>query len=164
MKHLDPAAHLLRSTALGVSAVTLLIAVACQRGDGGLTRLQIQRASGGSAALQAEIADTPEELQKGLAGRSGLATDRGMLFVIEKRGPGFWMKDVSIPLSVAFVGRCGEIVDIQDMEPLNLFFHDTPYDFRFGLEVNGGWFGSHAVRVGDRLVLPGALRSKDCPT
>jgi uncharacterized membrane protein (UPF0127 family) len=85
-----------------------------------------------------------------------------MLFVIEQRGPGFWMKDVNFPLTVAFIDRCGKIVDIQDMEPNSLEFHDTQHDFRFGLEVNGGWFESHSVNVGDRIKLPPALRSSDC--
>ncbi len=128
----------------------------------GLTELTIS-GSAHEARVRVEIADTPAELETGLSGRSSLPADQGMLFVIEQRGPGFWMKDTRIPLAVAFVNRCGNIVDIQEMEANSLDFHDTPQEFRFGLEVNKGWFSSHGISPGDRVQLPPDLRSSGCP-
>src|SRR5258707_1045665 len=101
-------------------AGALLVALACLAvagcgGQSSVTSLRIDRQSGGAVKVAVEIANTPATLERGLEGRTALPEGRGMLFVIEQRGPGFWMKDVSFPLSVAFVDRCGAIVDIQDM-------------------------------------------------
>jgi uncharacterized membrane protein (UPF0127 family) len=85
-----------------------------------------------------------------------------MLFVIEQRGAGFWMKDTTIPLSVAFIAPCGEIVHIAHMEPLTLQLHSTPLEYRFGLEVNRGWFEAHAIAIGDTVKLPEELRVSGC--
>src|SRR3990172_4928018 len=133
------------------------------RGKGSdVTRLEIRTAAGRTANLDVEVADTPAKLAAGLSGRDSLARGQGMLFVIRQRGAGFWMKDVSIPLSVAFVSRCGVILDLQDMAPFDLTLHDSPLDYGFGLEANQGWFEENSVRVGDRLVLPPSLLGEGC--
>ncbi len=45
----------------------------------------------------------------------------------------------------------------------SLAVHDTPGPFRFGLEVNQGWFERNGVGVGDRLELPlTMLREAGC--
>lgn len=115
-----------------------------------------------NAYLEVEIADTEPERNVGLSGRSSLGANDGMLFVIPVRGPGFWMKDTTIPLSVAFIGNCGEIVAIADMQPLSLEIHGTDRAYSFGLEVNQGWFGSHGIDVGDKVNLPSEVRPAGC--
>ena len=85
-----------------------------------------------------------------------------MLFVIPQRGAGFWMKDTLIPLSVAFLGPCGEIVAIADMEPLSPQLHNPDRPYGFGLEVNQGWFSNHGLGVGDKVVLPDGLKPAGC--
>jgi uncharacterized membrane protein (UPF0127 family) len=72
--------------------------------------------------------------------------------------PGFWMKDTLIPLSAAFIERCGEIVAIVDMEPQSLQIHNTPREYWFGLETNQGWYGRHTIAVGDSVELPSDLK------
>ena len=69
-----------------------------------------------------------------------------MLFVIEQRGPGFWMKDTRIPLTVAFIDACGAILAFTDMEPFSLSLHNTEQPYSFGLEVNQGWFARNFYR------------------
>ena len=145
---------------LGLSLV--LVACGSPREESGLTRLEIRTAAGRTATLDVEVADTPAKLAAGLSGRDSLARGQGMLFVIQRRGSGFWMKDVSIPLSVAFVSNCGVILDLQDMAPFDLTLHDSPLDYGFGLETNQGWFEENSVRVWDRLVLPPSLLDEAC--
>jgi len=149
-------------TRYGAAGLLLLFTAACAgEGDRFIT-LEVGAAGGAAAAIVVEVADTPAALDKGLSGRDSLPSNQGMLFVITQRGPGFWNKDVSFPLSVAFVSRCGVIVDIQDMAAHSQHFHDTPHDFRFGLEANLGWFERHGVGVGNRLRLPEALTGSGC--
>ncbi len=100
-------------------------------GDDGRRTLTLSAPDGRTARLRVEVADTPRLLERGLAGRAGLPRDGGMLFVIERRGAGFWTKDVSFHLSVAFISECGEIVAIADMEPYSLDRHDTEQPYRF---------------------------------
>ncbi len=104
--------------------------------------------------LSLELARTAEERARGLMFREGLEADAGMLFVFE--GPvlaSFWMRNTLVPLSIAFLSEQGEVVDIQDMEPLSDELHTPPVHYWFALEVNRGWFTEHGVGVGDRLVL-----------
>jgi hypothetical protein len=127
-----------------------------------LASLPITTRNGTTAQLKVEIAQTQAQLNQGLSNRKVLDADAGMLFVLPVRGPGFWMKDTTIPLSVAFISKCGEIVDIQDMQPLSQDLHSTPLDYRFGLEVNQGWFAKHGVAAGDKVALPAELRQAGC--
>src|SRR5262249_22137789 len=115
-----------------------------------------------SVPLRVEVVRTAEERAKGLSGRKSLDHDAGMLFDIPVRGGGFSMKDTSIPLSVAFIDACGRIVDIQDMQPNAAPLTSSPLTYRFGLEVNQGWFRDHGVSVGDAVSLPPELRQAGC--
>jgi uncharacterized protein len=137
--------------------------LACSSAGREKLELPIERLDGTYARLSVEVADTPEKREHGLAGRLSLPRDSGMLFVIETRGRGFWMKDVAVPLSVAFSDSCGYILGITDMEPFSLDLHDIEQAYRFGLEVNRGWFKDARVASGDRLILPAELMDPGCP-
>ena len=132
--------------------------------SGGIERqpLTIVTAQGDVAYLDVEVADTTDERSVGLSGREDVPDGTGMLFVIPQRGAGFWMKDTLVPLSVAFLGRCGEIVDIQDMQPLSLDIHQAEPDYSFGLEVPLGWFAQHGIKVGDLVSIPKGYRLDGC--
>jgi hypothetical protein len=150
--------------ALGLLLLLMVAASACSGSPSGEPNdtISLTSTSGRTARLRIEVADTQEERQKGLSMRESLDANAGMLFVIEQRGPGFWMKDTTIPLSVAFIAACGEIVAIADMQPLSLQIHTTERDYRFGLEVNQGWFARNGIAVGDRVQIPAAYRQPGC--
>ena len=64
------------------------------------------------------VADSPEERRVGLMGVEALDEDGGMVFVFDGEQDGsFWMKDTLIPLSIAFWGDDGRLLDILEMEP-----------------------------------------------
>jgi uncharacterized membrane protein (UPF0127 family) len=156
----------LRITA-SLLAALLTVATACssaggQEQDDGLVRLRFVNRSGDSATLRVEVADTAAERQQGLSKRESLAPDTGMLFVFEQRGRGFWMQDTGIPLTAAFIDRCGTIVALADMQPFTTDIHQTERDYSFGLEVNQGWFKDHGIAVEDRVELPEDLRGDSC--
>lgn len=51
-----------------------------------------------------EIADTPEERERGLSGRSEIPDDYGMLFVFPEKGEyAFWMKEMMVPIDILWL-------------------------------------------------------------
>jgi uncharacterized membrane protein (UPF0127 family) len=54
--------------------------------------------------IQLEVANTPNEQEKGLMFRPPLADDRGMLFIFKPARPvAFWMKNTPSPLDIIFL-------------------------------------------------------------
>lgn len=107
--------------------------------------------------LHLEIADSPEEIRRGLMHRKKMQKDTGMLFIMPQVKPlSFWMKNTYIPLSIAFIREDLEIVRILEMKPL-----DTSLRYRSGkackyaLEVPQGWFSKHGIEAGDSIVFLG---------
>ena len=152
---------------LPLAAVAIAL-IACSSGAtpdpvaDGRQVLRLLNGDGEAVILRVEIANTAASREVGLSGRDSLGADEGMLFVIEQRGPGFWMKDTRIPLTVAFIDACGAILAFADMEPFSLSLHNTEQPYSFGLEVNQGWFARNSIGVGDRLEIPPALRQPGC--
>ena len=119
--------------------------------------------SDGSVIVDAEKAETAEQRQLGLMFRDSLGPDEGMVFLFfEETASAFWMKNVEIPLSIAFFDQDGTILKILDMEPCEsdpCEFYDPLYDdgravTYFGaLEVNQGMFEEWGVEEGDRITV-----------
>ena len=102
--------------------------------------------------LTVETADTLESQEKGLMGRESLDENRGMLFVYERDAKkSFWMKNTTIPLSIAYIAADGTIREIYDMEPLSTRTVDSRYSVRYALEVNQGAFDRHGIKAGDKV-------------
>ena len=100
--------------------------------------------------IRVEVAKTEEERSRGLMERASLGKDEGMLFIFEAEGiHGFWMKNTLLPLSIAFIDKEGNIVQITDMEPRTLSVHDPPKPVLYALEMNRGWFATNRIKAGD---------------
>jgi uncharacterized membrane protein (UPF0127 family) len=167
----------LRPLLLPVALLVLLFA-ACSGGDGddgdggsdggngdpSTVTLNVVDQEGRSERLTVELARTPTERAIGLMFRDQLAEDGGMLFVFAAdTGSGFWMRDTTFALSVAFIREDGTIIDIQDMEPLTDDLHYPPQPYRYGLEVDQGWFGRNDFGVGDRVEIPAEVNTPEAP-
>jgi len=101
------------------------------------------------ARVNVEVALRAAERQRGLMYRSELGENWGMLFVYEREEPlVFWMKNTTIPLSIAFLDRRRVVRDIQDMTPLSEAQHAASAPVMYALEVNHGWFARHDVTPG----------------
>jgi uncharacterized membrane protein (UPF0127 family) len=114
--------------------------------------------------LTVELAATPEARVCGLSNRLRLFNDHGMLFIYPTPGPRtFWMKDTSIPLSIAFLDDNGRIISIQRMTPMQT---DERYrstqPVRYALEMNQGWFADHGIGIGNivEMTLPAGIEIK----
>jgi len=106
----------------------------------------------GKQKLTAEVAATPEQRQTGLMYRFSLKPDHGMIFVFEQPEPqAFWMKNTYVPLSIAFIGSDGRIVNIEDMAPRDESRHWSAGPAQYALEMRKGWFAEHGIGPGDRV-------------
>ncbi|MDQ4002491.1 MAG: DUF192 domain-containing protein [Actinomycetota bacterium] len=113
-------------------------------------------ASGGQRVeVEVEIADDYAEHLRGLMERTELAENAGMLFVFDREQQlSFWMRNTLIPLSIAYIDAEEQIIDIQDMQPLDETSHPSAEPAMYALEVNQGFFDEHGVGVGDEVELP----------
>lgn len=98
------------------------------------------------------IADDDATRSYGLMYRMRLAEDKGMIFHFpQETNAAFWMKDTLLPLSIAFFGVDGRILEILDMEPCleePCPFYDPGVTYRGALEVNQGAFDAWGIGVG----------------
>ena len=100
--------------------------------------------------LVAEIAATDAARMTGLMNRFSLQPDHGMLFIFRQAQPqAFWMKNTYVPLSIAFVGADGRILNIEDMAPLTESPHPSRGPALYALEMKKGWFAQHGIEAGE---------------
>ncbi len=106
------------------------------------------------ASLNVDVAGTRAERGKGLSGRKELAEDSGMLFKFDTdTDTAFWMKDTSIPLSIAFIDSSGTVLAIEDMEPFDSASVRPHGKYRYAIEVNRGWFEANGVTPGSKATI-----------
>ena len=100
--------------------------------------------------MDVELAESTQQQAKGLRFRQTLAENAEMLFVFPApQRVSFWMKDASIPLSIAFIQSDGKIIQIRPMQPND----ETPVQslsdrVTYALLVNQGWFERHGIAAG----------------
>jgi uncharacterized membrane protein (UPF0127 family) len=100
----------------------------------------------------AEVAATEATRTTGLMNRFSLQPDHGMLFVFrEPRPQAFWMKNTYVPLSIAFIGSDGKILNIEDMAPLTESTHPSRGPALYALEMKKGWFAARGIAAGDAV-------------
>jgi uncharacterized membrane protein (UPF0127 family) len=103
----------------------------------------------GGHRVTSEIAAQPDDRQQGLMFRESMPGDHGMLFVFPREQVlSFWMRNTTLPLSIAFADAAGKIVRIADLEPLDESPVTSVGPARYALEMNRGWFREHGVAVG----------------
>ncbi len=135
------------------------VAIGCNDGEGEtvptgsdgapLTRITFVNKEGDEIDLFVEVADTPEERQRGLMFRQSMPENQGMLFVFEQEGQySFYMRDTLLPLSIAFVEGEGDILEIEDMQPLTEDLHSPDEPYLYAIEANQGWFDRHGIGAG----------------
>jgi uncharacterized protein len=105
--------------------------------------------------VEAELAYTQELRSYGMQGRPPPLPDHGMWFVYERPFKAvFVMKTVSFPLSIAFVGDDGKIVNIEKLNPGDLHRAVAQEDVRYILEMRQGWFEARGIKPGDKVEFP----------
>jgi uncharacterized protein len=122
------------------------------------TVVRIRTADGPIARVDAKVAATDEQRQRGLMEVEELPDGAGMLFVFQdERAGGFWMRNTLVPLDIAYVHADGTIGTILAMDPCEeaaaadcpTYVPETPYVT--ALEVPQGWFARVGVVEGDTV-------------
>jgi uncharacterized protein len=102
--------------------------------------------------IEAEVAATDANRQRGLMQRRAMPPQHGMLFVFtENNTHCMWMRNTLLPLSVAFVDSDGVIINIEDMQPQTEDNHCAKVPARYALEMNLGWFSQRGIKRGSKL-------------
>ena len=87
-------------------------------------------------------------------GPTKLPENEGMLFIYRREEIlSFWMKNTTIPLSIAFIDKKGIITEIRDMKPLGMDSIRSAKPAQYALEVNRGWFTKNGIKVGSKVEL-----------
>ena len=86
--------------------------------------------------------------------------DSGMIFAWDrKKIQCMWMKNTSIPLSIAYIEDTGEIIGIYDMVPLSRKSVCSKKPALYALEVNKGWFKKNGFHVGDFININAVIQN-----
>ncbi len=112
----------------------------------------------GSTEVAIEIADSPEEWEKGLMNRASLGENDGMLFVFpDEKQRSFWMKNTLLSLDIIFISSDLTVVDIKkNFQPCRSFFcesYKSSGDAQYVLEVNANFTDRHNIKIGDKIKL-----------
>lgn len=113
---------------------------------------------GESIVIDAEIAETGDQHQRGLMFRDHLDPRAGMLFVFNRQQPvTFWMKNTLIPLDILFFDAAGNLVSSTTMEPCRVDGDACPLypsaaPARYALEVHAGFVSQYQIERGWTLL------------
>lgn len=111
----------------------------------------------GHHTIQTEVVREHAAMMRGLMHRTYLPRYSGMLFIFNKaKRYCFWTKNVSFPLSIAFLDGQGKVINIEDMDPVSSRRHCAIAPALFALEVNKSIFQTAAITPGRAVLgLPG---------
>lgn len=104
----------------------------------------------GRHRLKTEIARTTDQIRAGMMFRESIGEDEAMLFVFYRaHRASFWMKNVTVELSVAYLDAEGRILEIHELVP----GEEKPVEassaqVQYALETSRGWFERHDVGPG----------------
>ncbi len=105
--------------------------------------------------LKVEVADSPEEIRRGLSGREKLGDNQGMLFVYDGYYlPRFWMAEMRFPLDIIWI-KDGTVVGFEEnLPPLKdnrpIYYHPKTF-VNCVLEVPAGFSARTDLKIGDRV-------------
>ncbi len=104
----------------------------------------------GAQELVTEVAHTDLEIHAGMMFRETIAENEAMLFVFDRpEYRAFWMKNVSVPLSCAYIDPDGVILETHDMTPQETKPIESASDrIQYVLETKQGWFDRNRVSTG----------------
>jgi uncharacterized protein len=112
--------------------------------------------SSGPHRFTVELAETREQMRRGLMFRQSLAPDAGMLFDYKQpKVATMWMRNTLIPLDMLFVDAQGRIVNIHERavpQSDNRIAAAAPV--RAVIELNGGTAARLGIEPGDRVLHP----------
>lgn len=109
--------------------------------------------SNGDVRFNVEVANTPEEMKKGLMFRTEMPLNNGMIFnVYPVRPTAMWMKNTKIALDMLFVAPDATISMIKEYATPMSEEHIISRDpVRAVVELNAGQVRKHGIKIGDKV-------------
>ena len=133
-------------------AAALCVAAAQAPAQETPTEYRVIPLSAGIHVIQAEVAMTPPEREKGLMNRRALGPSQGMVFLFDQPAVQcMWMRNTLIPLSVAFIADDGRVLNVEEMAAQTDDNHCAAKPARYALEMNKGWFAKHGIGPGIKI-------------
>jgi uncharacterized protein len=101
----------------------------------------------------AELARSPQEIERGLMFRKSLGNRAGMLFIFSEDAPRyFWMKNTLIPLDLVFIDSRMKVVHVHaGARPLDESPLPSNAAARYVLEVNAGRAADCGIITGTQV-------------
>jgi len=128
----------------------LCLSVVAQTIQNGLV---IQEFKINKAIYKIEIAQTPGQLSIGLMGRRELNDKEGMLFIfLSIKQHGIWMKNMMIPLTVAWLDKGFKVIDVKKLAPClrtscSVYKSSRPAQYVLELNIKD------KIKIGDQIYL-----------
>lgn len=114
----------------------------------------------GGRTFVVEVAESPDQHQRGLMFREKLGENEGMLFIFDNEETRFfWMKNTLIDLSIGYFDKKGVLVDVQEMKSgkgvpdAALPSYPSALPAKYALEMTKGWFEKNKVKIGSKLTV-----------
>ncbi|HEX5007284.1 MAG TPA: DUF192 domain-containing protein [Hyphomonadaceae bacterium] len=128
-------------------------AQAPQNPEGPTDPLTIVTADGKSHAFKVEMADTPEESERGLMYRASMPKDHGMIFDFKPaREVSMWMKNCLFPQDMLFLDEKGKVLAIaENARPGSTRLISPGFPIASVLELNGGMAKELGLKPGDKV-------------
>lgn len=108
--------------------------------------------------IKVELAETPEQHQRGLMFRKKLNLNEGLLFIFsDEQTRSFWMKNTLIDLDIGYFNNKKLLIDIQQMKAENSVMQLNPPAYpskqpaMYALEMSKGWFKKNNFPEGTSL-------------
>ncbi|WP_347358368.1 DUF192 domain-containing protein [Bdellovibrio sp.] len=112
----------------------------------------------GGKTFVVEIAETPDQHERGLMFRTKMGEDEGMLFIFKNTETRFfWMKNTLIDLSIGYFDSGMKLIDVKEMKSgkgvpdTALPSYASAQPAKYALEMNAGWFDKNKIKLGSKL-------------
>lgn len=101
-----------------------------------------------------EIVESDAERARGLSGRAGLPSGRGMLFLHEEfTVQSYWMKGMEFPIDIIWIDGDEMVGFVENAQPEDppLTIYTSPVPVDKVLEVSSGFVARNGLEIGDIL-------------
>jgi uncharacterized membrane protein (UPF0127 family) len=106
----------------------------------------------GSRTFTLESAETINEQRRGLADRSTIAANEGMLFIFpEQARQCMWMKNMRFPIDIVWLDGDHRIVHIEHAVAPETYPEAFCYEARYVIELRAGQAANANLKQGQRL-------------
>lgn len=120
-----------------------------------VAEMRIETLSLAGSVVNARVAETPADKERGLMGVTMLPDSEGMLFPFSPMGKQqFWNQGMVMPFDLLWI-RNARVVGIEKYLPAfggAPIIRESPGEVSHVLELASGWADRHGLRIGDRVL------------